>query len=441
MILPTPYNLTKDVVISVSGVSKKYSINRNKDINIDPTLFRDFLKQTIQKFFKQPQKIFKRTNAPSAPNFINFWALRDISFEVLKGDRIGIIGNNGAGKSTLLKILSQVIPPSFGEIKIFGTIASLLEVGTGFHPELTGRENIYLNGAILGMSKQEVRNKFDEIVNFSGVREFLDVPVKRYSSGMYVRLAFSVAVHLDSDILILDEVLAVGDTSFQKKCLIKMSEISASGRTIIFVSHNMNSISEFCNKVIWLESGQIKGFGKTQKMIDSYSDIFSLDGLIGSASRDNEGLSVEGVGIYNSHGEKNTIFSADEDIHIAMKIILSHSICGIYARIAILTLDGTHILVSDSTDCVNDGASIQDLSEGKYSIGIKLPKRTLAAGDYYLSLDLLKYDSECWHSSNMLVSLHKVACITIRDNSTNLGASRGGFVGSLLTWSAEKRIE
>ncbi len=183
------------------------------------------------------------------------WALKDVSFSVEQGEILGIIGRNGAGKSTLLKILSEVTAPTRGEVKIKGRIASLLEVGTGFHPELTGRENIYLNGAILGMSRQEIRSKFDEIVDFSGVEQFIDTPVKRYSSGMYVRLAFAVAAHLEPEILLVDEVLAVGDAQFQKKCLGKMGDVASEGRTVLFVSHNMIAIQSLCQRTLWLESG------------------------------------------------------------------------------------------------------------------------------------------------------------------------------------------
>lgn len=199
------------------------------------------------------------------------WSLRDINFSINQGDAIGIIGRNGAGKSTLLKILSQITSPTTGNIKIKGRIASLLEVGTGFHPELSGRENIYLNGAILGMRKKEIDKKFDEIVDFSGVEKYIDTPVKRYSSGMYVRLAFSVAAHLESEILIVDEVLAVGDAEFQKKCLGKMNQVASnSGRTVLFVSHNIQAIKQICNNSILLENGRLKQIGKTNKVIDKY---------------------------------------------------------------------------------------------------------------------------------------------------------------------------
>jgi len=198
-------------------------------------------------------------------------ALNDVSFEVKRGEVLGIIGRNGAGKSTLLKILSEVTAPTKGTVKIKGRVASLLEVGTGFHPELTGRENIYLNGAILGMTKKEIANKFDEIVAFAEIEKFIDTPVKRYSSGMYVRLAFAVAAHLEQEILIVDEVLAVGDTQFQKKCLGKMGDVAKSeGRTILFVSHNMSAISNLCSKTIYMESGAIKKLGSTDSVIPLY---------------------------------------------------------------------------------------------------------------------------------------------------------------------------
>lgn len=200
----------------------------------------------------------------------DFWALREVSLSIDEGDRIGIIGRNGAGKSTLLKILSQITRPTVGEVRIRGRVASLLEVGTGFHPELTGRENVFLNGAIMGMKRTEIQRKFDEIVDFAGVEQFIDTPVKRYSSGMYVRLGFAVAAHLDPEILIVDEVLAVGDAAFQKKCLGKMEDVAKAGRTVLFVSHNMFSVKSLCDKGVLLEAGRVKVQGEISQVVDSY---------------------------------------------------------------------------------------------------------------------------------------------------------------------------
>jgi lipopolysaccharide transport system ATP-binding protein len=217
------------------------------------------------------QKIGTVNDRTSKADSDYVWSIKDINFEVKQGEVLGIIGKNGAGKSTLLKILSRVTTPTTGQVKVKGRIASLLEVGTGFHPELTGRENIFLNGAILGMTKTEIINKFDEIVDFSGVERYIDTPVKRYSSGMYVRLAFAVAAHLESEILIVDEVLAVGDAEFQKKCLGKMKDVSGQGRTVLFVSHNMGMIQTLTEKVIYLEKGSVKFKGTTAATIEQYS--------------------------------------------------------------------------------------------------------------------------------------------------------------------------
>lgn len=217
---------------------------------------------------------------PSTPARERFWALNEVSFEINQGERVGIIGRNGAGKSTLLKILSRITDPSRGRVRLRGRVASLLEVGTGFHPELTGRENISLNGAILGMTKAEIRRNFDRIVAFSEVERFLDTPVKRYSSGMYVRLAFAVAAHLESEILVVDEVLAVGDTAFQKKCIAKMEEVGRSGRTVLFVSHNMGTIAALCNRCMLMAAGRLASFGPTLDVVAEYNRIANLHATV-----------------------------------------------------------------------------------------------------------------------------------------------------------------
>ncbi len=244
-------------IIELQGISKKYRLGR-----IGSTSIRDSIERTWQRLRgKNGARNVKRGD---------FWALRDLSFTIQPGQMVGVIGQNGAGKSTLLKILSRITEPTKGEAILRGRPASLLEVGTGFHPELSGRENIFLNGAILGMRTHEIRKKFDEIVAFSEVEQFIDTPVKRYSSGMYVRLAFAVAAHLEPEILLVDEVLAVGDASFQKKCLGKMGDVSRQGRTVLFVSHNMASILALCERVIFLKGGKMLGDGPTQKIVRDY---------------------------------------------------------------------------------------------------------------------------------------------------------------------------
>ncbi|MDB9439700.1 Teichoic acids export ATP-binding protein TagH [Dolichospermum sp. UHCC 0315A] len=253
-----------DTVIRVENLGKKYIIGHQQQERY--TALRDVITNKVKSLGSLINPKEKAEN----PAFEEFWALKDLSFEIKQGDRVGIIGRNGAGKSTLLKILSRITEPTTGSIKIKGRVASLLEVGTGFHPELTGRENIFLNGAILGMGKEEIKRKFDEIVAFAEVEKFLDTPVKRYSSGMYVRLAFAVAAHLEPEILIVDEVLAVGDAQFQKKCIGKMQDVAEQGRTVLFVSHNMQAISSLTQNCVMLSKGQCIYQGETEEGIATY---------------------------------------------------------------------------------------------------------------------------------------------------------------------------
>lgn len=263
--------MNSDVAISVEHLSKRYLIGGKQ---------RQWtIRDSIDEFLHHPFGIGAERHDKE-----EFWALNDVSFEIRKGDVVGIIGRNGSGKSTLLKILARIVEPTEGKVTMYGRVASLLEVGTGFNPDLTGRENIFLNGSILGMSQKEIAGKFDEIVAFSGVEQFIDTPVKRYSSGMYVRLAFAVAAHLDSDILLVDEVLAVGDAEFQKKCLGKMKSLAGGGKTVLFVSHDMSAISSLCSTVIWLEKGKVKLEGKPFSTIKWY--------LTNDDGKSHEGVSI-----------------------------------------------------------------------------------------------------------------------------------------------------
>jgi lipopolysaccharide transport system ATP-binding protein len=254
--------------ICVENLSKRYVLGQRREP-------KDGLRHLAEQALRAPLRWLKANRKTGAPALGEFWALRDVSFKVEEGDVLGVVGRNGAGKSTLLKVLSRITEPTAGRIQLRGRVASLLEVGTGFHQELTGRENIFLNGAILGMTSAEIRRKFDEIVAFSEVEKFLDTPVKRYSSGMYVRLAFAVAAHLEPEILVIDEVLAVGDAAFQQKCLGKMGEVARGGRTVIFVSHNMQALASLCQTAVWLEKGELVAEGSAREVVGKYLALHS----------------------------------------------------------------------------------------------------------------------------------------------------------------------
>ncbi|MCU0235862.1 MAG: ABC transporter ATP-binding protein [Acidobacteria bacterium] len=295
-------------IIRANGLGKKYLLRHQSRPRYET--LRDMLAGNAKRLLQKA----------TAPKREEFWALRDISFEVKPGDKLGIIGRNGAGKTTLLKILSRITEPSEGRAEIRGRVASLLEVGTGFHPELTGRENIFLNGAILGMRRAEIRRKFDEIVAFAEVEKFLDTPVKRYSSGMYVRLAFSVAAHLEPEILLIDEVLAVGDAEFQKKCLGKMGDVAKQGRTILFISHNMGAIANLCSHAIWLDKGKMAFSGNSHEAISKYvSQGAKSQGEMAwtdiESSPGNENVHIKAVRI-RSAGEVSANVLIDKEIEI-----------------------------------------------------------------------------------------------------------------------------
>lgn len=323
-------------IIEVRNLSKCYMINHeNKE---KYTALRDVITNNTKKLFS-----FTNWKSASPKKNEQFWALKDINFDVNQGDRIGIVGRNGAGKSTLLKILSRITESTSGSIKIKGRIASLLEVGTGFHPELTGKENIYLNGAILGMSKNEINKHFDAIVDFAEIEKFLDTPVKKYSSGMYVRLAFAVAAHLEPEILIIDEVLAVGDAQFQKKCIGKMEEVSKNeGRTILFVSHNMGVVSTFCNSAILLNKGTIDFIGNTQETINKYLRISEIQKSYHAEITDKD-FYVSQAEVLNSEQIPTNNFKSSEFIHLKIKVNKNISDCVVRLSVTIQNNNGDYI--------------------------------------------------------------------------------------------------
>jgi lipopolysaccharide transport system ATP-binding protein len=375
----------KDTIISVKNIGKKYNINHERGGYVA-------LRDVITNIFRNPLGFLKSKTKEvfGIETKEDFWALKNINFEVEKGDVVGIIGRNGAGKSTLLKILSQITPPTTGEIKINGTIGSLLEVGTGFHPELTGRENIFLNGAILGMKKREIIKKFDDIVKFAEIEKFLDTPVKYYSSGMYVRLAFSVAAHMDTDILIVDEVLAVGDTEFQKKCLGKMEEITSDKkRTIIFVSHNMSAIKDLCNKSILIENGEIKNLGETQKVINLYNkenrEVISKEEVIEFNNTGNSReLMFRKIYITNKENNLANTIPYNEDFNINIEFDIEKEIGQIEITISIKNSLGINVTSSSFSDQTN--GKIQSLKKGRYATRINIGGNFLIPDIYTIRL-------------------------------------------------------
>lgn len=290
-----------------------------------------------------------------------FWALQDVSFEVQEGEVLGIIGRNGAGKSTLLKILSRITEPTTGYTDLYGRVGSLLEVGTGFHPELTGRENIFLNGAILGMRRQEIQNKFDEIVSFAEVERFLDTPVKRYSSGMYVRLAFAVAAHLEPEILVVDEVLAVGDAQFQKKCLGKMEDVAKAGRTVLFVSHNMGAIRGLCSRVLWLNEGQVEAEGESEAVITRYLNTVA-EGFTQRQRGVDEPVQIERVIFRDGRGEAALDFAAGSPLTVEIHYHAPQRVEAPYFWLGIVSqhgpLFGANMLLDDHRPHALEGRGI-----------------------------------------------------------------------------------
>jgi lipopolysaccharide transport system ATP-binding protein len=373
-------------VIKVAGLGKQYTLGKAKTD-------RKTLGATLGGMVTGPLRSLRgklRGGASAESETKSFWALKDVNFEIMPGEVVGIIGRNGAGKSTLLKILSRITDPTEGEIDITGRVGSLLEVGTGFHPELTGRENVYLNGAILGMKKAEIAKKFDEIVAFAETEKFLDTPVKYYSSGMYTRLAFAVAAHLDPEILIVDEVLAVGDAEFQKKCMGKMGEVAHEGRTVLFVSHNLNAVDQLCNSVVVMERGRVKA--RSVDVSGAVRGYLQADGSSGGQAWERRGAACENAYFVPSKffvaHEDGTPLGAihpnDEEIWVHIQGEMESTDPGLTIGYALFAEDGTCFYWSYPTDGPTDKWLPRPL--GKYSVRSRIPPRFLNEGTYRLEL-------------------------------------------------------
>ncbi|NEO48876.1 ABC transporter ATP-binding protein [Moorena sp. SIO3I6] len=373
-----------DSVIRVENLGKKYLIGHQQPEKY--TALRDVIANGAKNLFKS----FQNPKARIPNSTEEFWALKDVSFEIKQGDRVGIIGRNGAGKSTLLKILSRITEPTKGRIEINGRVASLLEVGTGFHPELTGRENIYLNGSILGMSKVEIKRKFDEIVAFAEVEKFLDTPVKRYSSGMYVRLAFAVAAHLEPDILMVDEVLAVGDAQFQKKCLGKMEDVGKEGRTVLFVSHNISAIKTLCHTGIYLDKGNIGYLGDVSTSVTKYLTSGETQELPYISLRENANLPIQllFVSVVNEQDDLATQHPYNEPFSLKIQVLVRSRISKIYLASHIHDSDLETLIFT--RDFELDENFLMHREPGVYTYSIKVPAPLLVPGKYRISVHVAR---------------------------------------------------
>jgi lipopolysaccharide transport system ATP-binding protein len=427
------------VVIKVENLSKAYQLGEIGTGTISRDLERFWARMRGKE---DPFLKIGETNDRTKKGGSDIvWGLKDINFEIEQGDAVGIIGRNGAGKSTLLKILSRVTSPTTGAVKVKGRIASLLEVGTGFHPELTGKENIYLNGAILGMRKAEIKRKFDEIVDFSGVDRYIDTPVKRYSSGMYVRLAFAVAAHLESEILIVDEVLSVGDAEFQKKCLGKMSEVSGKeGRTVLFVSHNMDAVMRLCSHAILLKNGYIEGYDNTNNIVDTYlrSD-FGTTAIRKWEENNNPGndiVKLLEVRAHDTAGEIKDTFDIAEQVNITMRyqvLVTGHKL---NPAVNFFNANGINIFDSHQT---TDQLFKQNIAPGFYESTVSIPGNLFAEGTIIIGAAVVTHDP-------FLIHFHETDTIAFNMiDKANNNLTRGDYTGSmpgvvrpLLNWESIK---
>ena len=380
-----------DPTISVENLSKRYIIARARDS-------RDGLRHRLEGALRAPFTLLRSHVAEKRQRNEDFWALKNVSFNVRQGDVVGIIGRNGAGKSTLLKVLSRITEPTEGRIRLRGRVASLLEVGTGFHQELTGRENVFLNGAILGMTRAEIRRKFDEIVAFSEIEQFLDTPVKRYSSGMYVRLAFAVAAHLEPEILIVDEVLAVGDIEFQRKCLGKMGDVAHQGRTVLFVSHNLMAIKALCPKCMYLRNGFLVALSDTNHIIDRYlSDTHQLQTDTSLRERRDRGgngtARIVEFYVLDSNRTKQPVLKSGSDYTFVMQYETNgsrHAIRDVVGSIGVNDGNGHTILLYRSSFSNQNFV----LFPNRSLIECRITDLNLAPGTYHINLFLSKGESD-----------------------------------------------
>jgi lipopolysaccharide transport system ATP-binding protein len=431
-----------DLPILVDKVSKKYVLRHLSQGHKKYTALRDVLTEAVLSPFRKLGRAAKSTADDQAPSSTReeFWALKDVSFEIKRGESVGIIGRNGAGKSTLLKLLSRITEPTTGRIELEGKVASLLEVGTGFHPELTGRENIFLNGAILGMKRAEIKNKFDEIVAFAEVEKFLDTPVKRYSSGMYVRLAFAVAAHLEPDVLIVDEVLAVGDSEFQKKCLGKMQSVSEEeGRTVLFVSHNMQAIRQMCQRVIFLKQGKVTFVGDPHKGISAYlgqgedtQSSAEIDLTDYPRTRSIDSAILQRARFTDGRGKPATTLRLADTLAVEVDFVAQKPLRQFNLSMAVVHGEGSRVF----SEAFSDEHPMVDLEPGNYTMRFHVPMRFFKMESYFLSLTTVENGRVC-------DSVHGLLFPEIVDENPNLQmeSQRWGVMRLPVTWDPIQRAK
>ena len=417
-----------ETVINVENLAKRYrlGIKRKKGKTLSEEIY-NILKAPVDNF----RRVTNLSNFTVDDESV-FWALKDVNFEVRQGEVLGIIGHNGAGKSTLLKILSRITDPTIGEISIKGRVSSLLEVGTGFHQELTGRENIYMNGTILGMRKREIDKKFDEIIAFSGVEKHIDTPVKFYSSGMKVRLGFSVAAHLEPEILIIDEVLAVGDLEFQRKCLGKMESVSHSGRTVLFVSHSMASIKQLCTRCLVMNKGTVVFEGGVDESVNAYISQninSSLTSFYRKPKIEHNPIEVVEGEVLGADFKNKNQFNADEDIYVLLTCVKNLKIPGIQGYLVIRNESDEAYIESDTYDFLPN--ILDHLELGRHKLMLKIPNRVLPKGRFKVYLNFVSNFSAKGHN---LDSPQDILQFEIYDTTTRRGANRKAYTNSIVEW-------
>lgn len=420
--------------------------NLGKSFKLGAALQHDTLRDHLTHAAQAAGRLFRPASKPSAaaPAAKEFWALREVSFDVQPGEVLGIIGRNGAGKSTLLKLLSQITEPSEGEIRIRGKLASLLEVGTGFHPELSGRENIFMNGAILGMSTAEIRSRFDEIVAFAEVEQFLDTPVKRYSSGMYVRLAFAVAAHLETEILIVDEVLAVGDAAFQAKCMAKMGSVARQGgRTVLFVSHNMQAVRSLCSSALMIDHGRLALRADTQTVVNAYlsgaGDSTTDVSWPADSAPGNHEIKLLGVRVYDEFGNRSGVFSSSNHIFIELDFECLEVLPTLTLGFDLTTPDGEVILRSYQTDQAEE--QHPPLTVGCHTWRCQLPARLFNYGTVLICPKINRQNHYLILDSGSVARFEVVLDHGVSPfwNKLKSKANRPGIFSPILPWTAVEK--